>query len=344
MQKISINSSRPLPAAVLGGDVSKKSIDFCLLRPAGAEGFTFGGALTSARCKVSNSDEGFKKLDLWLNEQKVSQIHVCLESTGIHSIAPATHLHRRGHVVSVVNPLRTHHYGKSRLSRTKTDKQDADMIAQFCLIEQPVQWHPLPPEILELRDMVRQVASLTETSAEYAIRLQEQKRETVRKTTGNIIKALEQQIAQLAKLIDKHLAAHPKLLETFNLYQTIKGVGRVTALTVMTEMPQMAKFDTAKQAAAFAGVAPQQHESGTSIRGKTSISKIGNSRVRQILYMAALTASRRNPGLKAVAERLQATGKAKKVVLGAIMRKLVHILYGIARTGKPAYPMYAKTS
>lgn len=333
--RISVSPFDSLPArTVLGGDVSKRSIDFCLLHmPPGASTFH------REHCKLPNTVAGCQALQAWLTQRQVGSLHACFEATGTYALLSATHLYQLGHQVSIVNPSRIHHYAKSRLSRAKTDRADAALIAEFCLKEQPVLWKPMASEEQMLRDLARQLTTLKDTKTEYELRLQEQGRRapTVQQTTRAMIQTIERQIEKLWKAILRHLQKHPKLQERYEHYMSVKGVGPMTALIILAEMPALESFQSARKAAAFAGVAPGIKESGSSVRGASGMCKIGNPSIRAVLYMAALTAKRFDPGLRAFAQRLHEAGKPPKVVTGAIMRKLIHILYGIAKTGQPAY-------
>jgi transposase len=217
----------------LGLDVAKLKFNACLVRA--------GGKL---RHKVfANHPHGFAQLRDWLNQLGAPQVHACLEATGTYGDALATYLHEQAHLVSVVNRAAIKAYAQSRLSRTKTDRVDAAMIAGFCSERRPPEW-----------------------------------------------------------------------------------------------------YRSARQVAAFAGLVPRERQSGASVRGRVRLSKIGNSRLRRALYFPAITALRCSPFFQAWAEGLHKRGKSKMAVIGAVMRKLVHLAYGVLKTGKPFDPEWAKSA
>ena len=149
----------------------------------------------------------------------------------------------------------------------------------------------------------------------------------------NQIKALE---AQIEELIDNH----PDLKRQRELLVSIKGISDTTAAKFLAEVPDIRQFDTAAQLAAYAGVTPRQKRSGTSVRGKGHLSKMGNSRLRTAFYMPAISAMKWNPIIIPLVQRLQKRGKLPKVIIGAVMRKLIHLAFGVLKSGKPFDPNY----
>jgi transposase len=118
-------------------------------------------------------------------------------------------------------------------------------------------------------------------------------------------------------------------------------VGERTAAKLLAEIENLSQYKSAREVAAYAGVTPKNHRSGT-IRGRTRLSKIGNARVRKALFMPALVASKHNPIVRAFAQRLAVKGKNKMAILGAAMRKLIHIVFGVLKTGKPFDPEHER--
>src|SRR5262249_23000707 len=143
------------------------------------------------------------------------------------------------------------------------------------------------------------------------------------------------EIARTYANIERFLAAHPELERLRQLYESVRGVGPVTSITITAEMGDMADFDDPRQAVAFAGLVPRMRQSGTSVHGQGGISKRGNKRVRTALYMPALNVKRFDTEMRAFAQRLHDRGKPAMVVIIAVMRKLLHILWGIAHSGQP---------
>jgi len=318
----------------LGIDISKLKFDICLSRE--------GGKFRHKVCP--NSPAGFSQLSAWLAKYKVERVHACLEATGTYGEALATYLHEAGHVVSIVNPAAIKAYGQSRLSRTKTDKGDATLIAQFCAERRPPQWQPLPAEIRELQALVRRLDSLLEMRQMEANRLEVALTEAVTESLAEHLAFLDQKVANTERLIRTHIGNHPGLQEQRDLLLTIPGIGSTTAAKILGEILDVKLYESARQLAAFAGLVPRLHESGSSIKRKARLSKTGAPRLRKALYFPAIVAIKHNPRIRALAERLKERGKCPMQIIGAAMRKLVHIAYGVLRSGRPFNPELAKTA
>ena len=271
-------------------------------------------------------------------------MHACLEATGRYGEALALCLHQQGHTVSVVNPLIIARYAQSKLSRAKTDKADARLIAEFCQKEQPVAWTPLPPEVQALQALVRRLESLQE------MRQMEQNRlgagdhpEAVRASLEAHLAYLEAAIRQTEAQIREHLSGHPGLREARELLLSIPGIGEKTVAYLLAELGLMQQFRHARQAAAFGGLTPRIYQSGTSVKKRESFSKLGSARLRKALYFPAISALQHNPLIRALGERLRGAGKGAMVVIGAAMRKLLHLAYGVLKSGKPFDPQWTGT-
>jgi transposase len=135
--------------------------------------------------------------------------------------------------------------------------------------------------------------------------------------------------------IRDHVTRHPELTRQQAWLTSIPGIGEITATRLLAEMAPLERFQCARQAAAYTGLTPKHHESGSSVHGRAHLSKIGNARVRKALYWPAIAALRSNPFMRAFGHRPRTRGKANMVVIGAAIRKLVHLAYGVLKTGKP---------
>lgn len=315
----------------LGIDVSKATLDVALLPTQSA---------AKARHKVfANTAAGHGQLLNWLAAHGAEQVHVTLEATGSYADAVALALHEAGHRVSLVNPALVRAFGHSQLKRTKTDKADAQLIARFCAMHQPTLWAPPEPELRILQALVRRLEALHE------MKQMEQNRldalltgvscEIVCASLRDHIAYLEQQLQGTRQQIQEHLQAHPILQEQARLLSSIPGIGETTAAVLLAEIGDTKQFQSARQVTAFAGLVPRLRESGSSVRGKPRLSKVGSPRLRKALYFPALAALRWNPLIKALGQRLEAKGKPKMLILGAAMRKLLHIAFGVLKSGKP---------
>jgi transposase len=321
--------------SILGIDISKLKFDLCLLRDNG-----------KFKHKVfANTAAGFLQLSAWLQKQKVERVHACMEATGTYGEALATYLFDAGHRVSIINPALIKAYAQSRLSRTKTDKADATLIAQFCLERNPPAWTPLPGEVRALQALVRRLDSLLEMSQMEVNRLEVvNSSDQVRDSLTEHIAFLDAEIKRTESLIHDQINEHPTLKEQRELLVSIPGIGETTAAKLLAEILDVKLYKSARQLAAFAGLVPRLHESGSSIKRKARLSKTGAPRLRKALYFPAIAAIKYNPYIKAMSQRLLQRGKCPMQIIGAAMRKLVHIAYGVLKSGKPFDSELMKTA
>ena len=321
--------------STLGIDIAKLKFNVCLI-------------LLSGKLKhkvFPNTSTGFEQLRDWLSKQRIKRVHACLEATGTYGDSLSLFLHQAGHTVSVVNPAAIKAFAASRLSRTKTDRVDAELIARFCLAQAPPAWTPLPPEVRELQALVRRLESLIE------MRVMEENRlssgvtvDSVRQSVEEHLSYLNSQIKGTEKLIRDHINNHPTLKRQSELLDSIAGIAETTAAALLAEITDIKQYSSARQVAAYAGLVPRERQSGTSLRGRPRLSKIGNARLRKALYFPAITALRCSPFFQAWAEGLRQRGKCKMSVICAVMRKLVHLVYGVLKHGKEFDPQWAKTA
>ena len=317
--------------AYLGMDVSKDFLDVVLLRE----------AHEPEAAHFTNDGAGFKSLRHFLKKRKLKDLHACLEATGYYGDEVAHFLHQNAYRVSVINPARIKAYADSRLSRNKTDALDAALIADFCRTQQPPFWTPPPPEMRELQVLVRHLDNLKDMRQQEVNRRQAGiPSDTVLKTLNEHIAFLNQQIEAVLRHIHDHIERHPHLRQQYDLLTSIPGIGDVTACTLLAEIQQLEDFDSPRQLAAFAGLTPRQRTSGSSIRARSRLSKRGSARLRRALYFPAIVARKHNPIVRAFAQRLLDNGKPKPSVIAAVMRKLLHLVFGILKSGQPFDPLF----
>jgi transposase len=315
---------------ILGIDVSKATLDVHLL----SEGKSYD------QCFDNNAD-GFKQLQMWLKEQRAKAVHACLEATGLYGEELAHFLYLQGYQVSVVNPARIKKYADSQLRRNKTDKLDARIIADFCRTQQPRLWTPPDAAWRALRDLVRHREDLI------TMRQQERNRLDAGVQAAVVIENLKQHIAfldaqldDLDRQIKDHIDQHPDLKHQRDLLVSIKGISAKTAAVLLAEVRDFTAFENVRELVAYAGLNPAQYRSGSSVRGKTRISKQGNAAIRKALYMPALSAKRTNPLIKPLCDRLVLEGQPPMVAVVAAMRKLLHLSYGVLKTRTSFDPLY----
>jgi len=309
--------------AIVGIDMSKKKFDVALLR-----GNKFKHRV------FANTKAGHEAMVTWLKKNTVTKAHACMESTNIYGEALAEYLYDHGYTVSIVNPARIKGFAQSELARTKTDKADASLIARFCLAMAPDAWVPDPQEIRALKALVRRLESLIEMRQQEVNRLHVAQDIVVSDLEAHIA-YLDQEIKTTKQHLRDHIDHHPDLKEKKTLLESIPGIGEATINVVLSEFACIEKFKNAKCLAAFIGVAPKERQSGSSVRGRTMMSKTGRSQLRKTFFMPALVALRYNPILMAMKQRLTDAGKSKMAIVGAAMRKLVHLIYGVLKSGVP---------
>lgn len=312
---------------ILGIDVAKAKLDVALQLADG-----------KLRSKVvDNTPQGFALLSGWLDKHSASDLHVCLEATGLYWEAVAEFLADAGHTVSVVNPAQIKAYGAAELLRTKTDRVDARLIARFCRAAAPEPWQAPSPTIRELRALVARRAALN------ALRTQERNRlpvarDTVRAGIEAHLAYLEQAIAEIDAALRQKIDDDPGLKEQCALLDSLPGLGDKTTSVLLAYYGGTRRFNKARQAVAVAGLDPRQHASGSRVRGKPRLSKVGHAPLRRAWYMPALVATTRTLWGRAFRDRLAAAGKPPLLILGAMMRKLVQVALGVLKSGIPFNP------
>lgn len=311
----------------LGIDLAKDSIDVTLL-PQDDYG------------QFSNKGRGHKQLLKWLKkrEPELSQIHVVMEATNIYWEALADYLYEQGLVVSVVNPAAIKGFGISQLQRNKTDKVDSRVIALFGQQTQPQAWQPPRPHQRKLRALVRHKQGLIKSRTQQQNRLASCLDPDVEGSLHQLITALEEQITQTRQLIQTLMAEHADLQEKHDLIISIKGLGSDTACLILAEFYDLEDYASAKAVAPDAGVTPAKYESGTSVKRRAKMSRIGKSAIRGGLFWPAQTAIRWNPIVADLAQRLKQRGKPFGVILVAAMRKLLHLIFGVVKNKTPFDP------
>ncbi|TAL31329.1 MAG: IS110 family transposase [Alphaproteobacteria bacterium] len=316
-------------SVIVGVDIAKAKFDVARLD---AEG-------KSKHKKFENTPEGFALFVAWLAGFGEAAALICMEATGAYSLPLAEFLVAQRFQVSMVNPAKIAAFARSELSRAKTDKADAKLIARYARAMRPAPWTPPPPEIRELQTLLRRVEQLQEM-----VRMESNRLATadpiITASIQSVIELLERELADTRDKIRRHIDRHPDLKQRRDLLESIPGVGTATAAWLLTALSDHYGFANAKQAVAHAGLAPIIRQSGQ-WAGKTHIAKTGDPLVRKALYMPALSALMFNPAIRAFCQRLKANGKPGKAVVCAAMRKLIHIAFAILKSGKPFNPNHA---
>jgi len=315
---------------ILGIDISKLKFDVALM---------VAGKIKKTHV-FENAPDGFKALSEWLKKQGHSSVSACMEATGCYGDALATYLYDQGFTVSVVNPAQIKSFSGAQLKRAKTDKADARLIAQFCQQMKPDHWAPLPLHVRELQALVQRLSALMQMERQEHNRM-DTAPAVIRPSIATVLTTIKAEIKTVEAMIHDHIDRHPGLKDQSKLLESIPGIGQATIYRVLAFIGDVQRFDHAKALAAFVGLNPTVHQSGSSVRGKPHLSKKGNSVIRRALYMPAIVARRYNPVIKEFAERLKKAGKSNMVIIGAVMRKLLHIIYGVLKSGRPFDPFFS---
>lgn len=302
----------------VGIDISKLTFDVAILEDGAYHHYKF-----------SNDLKGFKSFI------KLLDINCCcvMEASGPYYLNLAFFLSDKGIALSVINPLVIRRFSQMRLLRAKTDKKDAAMIAEYGKTEHPALWEKEENYVLELKQMQAYSEQLNKCRTglvrqKQAFEANPLQSKIVMKSLDNQVKGLEKQLKLVEKemicLIKKH---HP---DQYQQLQSIPGIGPKAAMGLIVLSGGFTKFSNAKQFSSYVGISPRIFESGTSVKGRARICKMGMSRIRAILYVCSWSAMKKNKACKELFERLVEKGKAKKLALIAVVNKLLKQAFAIA--------------
>lgn len=312
----------------IGIDVSKAKLDCLWLRDTENQ---------KVKTKVhENSKAGHIRLIEWIDKQ-VNQprgdVVILMEATGVYHENLAHALYDAGFKVSVVNPARTKDFARGLGVQHKTDKKDSLILALYACRMNPSLWQPEPLEIRELKALIARLDALESDLQREQNRLEKtaysDSSELVIDSLNKMISQLKAEKLRLEKEIDDHIDRHPHLKNDRGLLESIPGIGPVLS-RLMLSVIHSRPFKRASQLAAYLGLIPVQHESGV-FRGRSRLSKNGPAKIRSKLYMAAIVSSQHNTDITKQKQRLLEKGKSKMLALGAAMRKLVHICFGVIK-------------
>jgi transposase len=281
--------------------------------------------------KFSNNIDGFKKFVAQLEPGN----NCIMEASGVYYLQLALFLHEQGMIVSVVNPLTIKRFSQMRLIRAKTDKKDASIIAEYGKVENPVQWEPRPEYMLQMQ----QLQALQDSFTKQLARLKNQKEAFVNSGIANKIahEMLDLEIVHNENKLNELDKELLKITEEFHsdLFKrliTIKGIGKKAAMCLIVISNGFDKFENSKQLCAYVGLSPRIFESGSSVKGKAKICKMGMARMRKLLYLCAMRAISCNKACKEMYERLKEKGKNGKLALMAVANKLLKQAFVIGKS------------
>lgn len=279
----------------------------------------------------ANDRRGHTNLVRWCSGRS---IHVVCEATGPYHRAVVDALQAAGIPVSVVNPRQVRDFAKSRNILAKTDRIDAHVLSLFGEANQPATTQPRSAEQRLLEEWITRRRQLIDMIQAEQCRLKQAAEKAIKKAINSTLRSLKNQMEQVEKMINKLVDEIPDLAEAVKKLCEIKGVGRISAISLLADLPELGHLNR-RQVAALAGVAPYNRDSGT-LRGKRSVWG-GRQNPKRVLYMVALVAARHNPTLSVFYKRLRAQGKSGKVALVAVMRKMIIYINSIMKSLKLAY-------
>ncbi len=306
----------------IGIDISKQTFDVCFLREEKWEHRVFENRLS-----------GFKKPVKLL----AAEDWAVMEASGSYYLPLATYLNSVGIRVSVVNPLVLKRFCQTNLYRAKTDKKDAQSIAEYAEKYKPKLWNPESENTIKLRQYYTRTEMLTK-------QIHQSRRQPEAFIAGGftdkmLVKEIERSIKNLQKELDKLNLEMDRLTaaefpQTMENLQTIPGVGKRTAMMMCLVTDGFRKFDNYKQLIAYVGFSPRTYRSGTSIRGKGHICKMGKSQLRKLLYLCSRSAKRYNKTCIEMYDRLKQKGKPERVIKIAIANKLIKQIFAIGKNNQ----------
>lgn len=311
--------------SVLGIDVSKAKLDCALWKD---------GKFRSK--VVANDAVGFESLLTWLRKFE-GVPHVCMEATNVYWEPCALALADAGLTVSVVNPALIKAHGQSLGLRAKTDAADARAIADYCRERRPAGWVPPAASERALRAWVMRHQALIEMQTQELNRAGTARAE-VAESLASHLAWLDEEIKRVERAIRQTIDDDPGLRGKRDLLDSIPGVGERTIAVVLAYSAHIARMSNPRQLVAFGGMNPAIRESGTSLKARARMSKAGHTPLRRALYMPAMNILYRTPWGRVFFSRLAANHKPPKLIIGAMMRKLTHVIFGVLRTGTPFNP------
>lgn len=315
--------------ATMGIDVSKQHLDLCIR----------WSEKKHVSARFPYTAKGQAELLAWLEQKGVHEGLVCLEATGRYSFEIAETLFQKGYQVSIENPLRIKHFAISQMLRQKTDKLDAKILADYAALMSPKLWQPKSVLASNLQELQRLIEDMQSDRTRLINRMEGLRHGSVaRPHLERQLKRLEEEMKQIEEEVEHLVEGDEELSKQLSLLSSIKGIGKKSALQLLAEIPCWSRFATAEQLVAYAGLCPQQVQSGNT--SYSYLSKRGNANIRKSLYFPALSAMQHNPHLRVFAQRLKASGKAKMLVVAAVMRKLLVLAYTIVKSGRAYDPNY----
>ena len=301
----------------VGIDVSMETLDFGWYTSTGKKHF-----------KVANTPDGFREA---LSKTPLDAKFV-MEATGTYYLNLAFHLDERGHFLSVVNPLCTKSHMRSDLRRAKSDKTDALALSRFGQEKNPHRWVAISPEILQMRQLQCVCDTLRETISAYGNKIHAM--EQCVYSSSYAVGVLEELRSKLELELNDVMASLDELASkamgrTIEILDSLPGIGRESAVSLAVLIGDFQRFSNCRKLVSFCGLSPTLSQSGTSVHSKGSISRMGGHRIRFMLYVCTWSTLRHNEQAKATWKRMKENGKPGKVIIMALVNKMIRQMYSM---------------
>jgi transposase len=284
--------------------------------------------------QLSNDEKGFKKFVKRLSKGEL----VVMEATGYYHYCLAQYLYQQGYKVSVVNPLSVKRFIQMKLSKIKTDKSDAKAICDYAIFNEVPLYTAKDESQAECLQLIRLIAIYIKQSTALKNKIHGEKTlgipsKVVYHSLNRSLKSIEKEIKVLEERLTELVKDHQQ--SQLTLLKSIPGMGVKTAIMLIVMTDGFNRFENAKQLCSYAGITPIIRESGTSVRGRSRISKMGNQKLRNLLFLCSFSACKYNKGCREIYERIVAKGKSKKLALIAVCNKLLKQAFAIVKSGLP---------
>ena len=323
---------------VIGIDVSKLTIDAYV-------------KIAQVHAEFSNDTKGFRQLVKWIKKYtdcQIEELLICFETTGLYSLQLASFLSQINIDFVMENPIQIKR--SMGMVRGKDDQIDSQRIAEYAYMRKENLKHTkLPSEeliklqnLLAMRErMVRQKAGYQASLGEYKRVLVQQQQKDLFLLLNNMISALKKQILKADKILIEIIQSNKKLMNTYTLLTSIKGIGVILAANIMVTTICFTKFNDSRKYACYCGTAPFKYSSGTSIKGRTKVSQMANKKMKALFNLAALSAIRHDPELKLYFDKRKANGANGMSTINIIRNKIIHRVFAVIKRGTP-YVVMAK--
>jgi transposase len=283
--------------------------------------------------KFTNNKNGFNLLLKYFKKLKIDQAKICMEATGKYGENLANFLYKLAYQVSVVNPACIKAFAHTNLARNKTDATDALLIANYASKCNPRLFTPKKPILKEIQEIHRCIQDLKSQLTQVTNRLEniDLLPGAVSSTWQNMASSIKTKIEELQNYVVELILSDHDIKQDYENLQTIPGIASISAIAIIAEVPSVDILPNARTLAAYAGLNPKHRISGSSVRGKTRISKIGSGNLRKVLYFPAVVSSSANHNFQKLKQKMKSKGKHNMVIIVALMRKLLHIIFAILK-------------